>query len=96
MFYETSWEREETKLQESILYKIDASNDFTITFALEELSEFAHNYGFDKAFEIAKCVADKQKQIKTIKVLYTFSLNHSTKWEHDYDSIIQFFLGESK
>jgi hypothetical protein len=95
MFYETSWEREETQLQESILYKIDASNEFTLTFALEELNEFAFQYGFDKAFEIAKCVSDKSKQIKAIKVLYTFSLNHSGRWEHDYDSIITFFLGES-
>lgn len=96
MFYETSWERDQTQLQESILFKIDASNDFNITFALEELNEFAFNYGFEKAFEIAKCVADKSKQIKAIKVLYTFSLNHSGRWETDNDSIIQFFLSEGK
>ena len=82
------------KAYKSLVYKLYNSSDFSFTFALEDLNEFAHLWGFELALDAVK-EADLPKDFekRAITLLYAFVRNHSDRYESDYETLIEYLIG---
>lgn len=80
------------KKQAELFYKLDNSNDFTISFALLEFSEFMYQHGFDVAFEVVKDIRNRVHQQRALCMLYEYARNHCTRWESSFDELCVFLI----
>lgn len=77
-----------------LVYKLSNSNDFTFSFAREDLNEFAHRWGFENALDVVKeSKLTKDFEIGSITQLYSFVRNHSDKHGSDLETLVQYLLG---
>jgi hypothetical protein len=76
-----------------LVYKLQSSNDFTICFAVEDLNEFAHLWGFEHSLDVVKETnLNKDFKKKAITALYSFLHNHSYD-ESDYKTLVEYLIG---
>ena len=76
-----------------MVYKFNNANDFTITFSLEDLDEFAHKWGFEAALDVIReSILIHNHHKRAIKQLSAFVRNHSNKYESDYETLIEYII----
>jgi len=77
-----------------LVYQLNQSNDFSITFALENLSEYLYSKGLEQALDIVEAVQDRKIQQRVFQVIFDFCKNHRTRSDTTFEDLCAYLIKE--